>query len=117
MDDGTEWDDVKLSPLLVKDGDVIKFKRVNDMAIGDVIITYNFESSEVELKTIQNMEIIFKENQILGSLDVEPVDLYLPFVSANSTLIQHNRCSGACSNNGCADGFACGNCSFYVCNK
>ena len=117
MDDGTEWDDVKLSPLLVKDGDVIKFKRVNDMAIGDVIITYNFESSEVELKTIQNMEIIFKENQILGSLDVEPVDLYLPFVSANSTVIQHNRCTKGCASNACFDSFACGNCSFYVCNK
>lgn len=115
--DGTEWDDVKRSPLLVKDGDVIKFKRVNDMVVGDVIITYNFELLEIELKTIQNMEIIFKENQILGSLDVEPVDMYLPFVSANSALIQHNRCMSGCASNSCFDYFACGNCSFYVCNK
>ena len=117
MDDGTEWDDVKRSPLLVKDGDVIKFKKVNDMVVGDVIITYNFELFEIQLKTIQNMEIIFKENQILGSLDVEPVDLYLPFVFSNSAVIQHNRCMYGCANNGCFDYFACGNCSFYVCNK
>jgi hypothetical protein len=87
------------------------------MIIGDVIITYNFESSEIELKTIQNMEIIFKENQILGSLDVEPVDLYLPFVSANSTVIQHNICRSFCANNGCEDAKSCSDCSFYVCNK
>lgn len=117
MDDGTEWDDVKRSPLLVKDGDVIKFKKVNDMVVGDVIITYNFELFEIQLKTIQNTEIIFKENQILGSLDVEPVDLYLPFVFANSAVIQHNRCMYGCASNACFDYFACGNCSFYVCNK
>lgn len=117
LDDGTQWDDTKQSPLLVKDGDTIKFKRVNNMEIGDTIVTYNFETLEIELKIIQNMEIIFKENEVLGSLDVEPVDLYLPFVSGDIAVIQHNLCRPFCISNGCANFSACGNCSFYQCYK
>jgi hypothetical protein len=117
LDDGTNWDDAKKSPLLVKDGDVIKFKRVNEMLVGDTIIIYNFENSEVQLKTITNLEIIFKEDQILGALDAEPVDLYLPYVAVEYAVVQHNLCRPFCPGNACNDTYFCGNCTWYYCNK
>ena len=117
LDDNTSWEDVKKSPLLVKDGDVIKFKRVNYMNVGDVIITYNFEEGQIQLKTITNLEVVFKENQILGSLDVEPIDLYLPYVSLEYSIIQHNLCRPWCNANNCSNTANCGNCTWYYCNK
>ena len=117
LNDGTSWNDVKRSPLLVKDNNSIRFKRVNDMVIGDTIVTYNFVDEQVELKTISNLEIVFEENQILGSLDVEPIDLYLPFVATDFTIVQHNLCKPFCNNNGCHDSGNCGDCSWYYCNK
>lgn len=117
LNDGTEWDDTKQSPLLVKDGDVIKFKRVNYMEIGDTIIIYNFETSEIELKTVENIEIVFKENMVLGSLDVEPIDLYLPFVGGDIAVIQHNLCRPFCLTNACANYNNCSNCTTFQCLK
>jgi hypothetical protein len=117
LDDNTSWDDVKKSLLLVKDGDIIKFQRVNNMNIGDVIITYNFQEEQIQLKTITNLEVVFKENQILGSLDVEPNDLYLPYVSLEYSIIQHNKCSAFCNSYGCANSTFCGDCTFAYCNK
>ena len=87
------------------------------MVIGDTIVTYNFVDEQVELKTISNLEIVFEENQILGSLDVEPIDLYLPFVATDFTIVQHNRCRPWCNQNGCNDATDCGDCTWYYCNK
>lgn len=117
LEDGTSWDDTKRSPLLVKIGDNIKFKRVNDLVVGDVMITYNFEVEEIQEKTITGLEILFKEDQILGALDAEPVDLYLPYVAIQYSVVQHNLCRPFCPGNACNNSYFCGNCTWYYCNK
>lgn len=117
LDDGNTWDDLKSGPILIKDNNEIQFKLINDLEIGSTICTFDTTNNSVGYRTIQNIEIIFKENQILATMDVEPTDLYLPLIGNNLTLIQHNLCRNWCSSEKCADSGFCNNCSYYYCNK
>jgi len=117
LDDGTIWDDLKSTPILIKDGDSIKWTLFNDLQIGSMICIFNTEDASLQYKTVQSFEIIFKESQILGTLDVEPTDLYLPLVGENLSIIQHNLCRSWCPSNKCYDGSTCGNCPYFYCNK
>lgn len=117
LDDGTIWDDLKSTPILIKDGDSIKWTLFNDLQIGSTICTFNTEDASLQYKTVQSFEIIFKESQILGTLDVEPTDLYLPLVGENLSIIQHNLCRPWCPSNKCFSSSDCGNCPYFYCNK
>jgi hypothetical protein len=94
LDDETTWDDLPRTQLLVKESatDVIRFKTVNNLEIGDVLELYSTETETIVNKTITGLEIIFKENQIVGSMDTEPIDLFLPLVANTYAIIQHNAC-------------------------
>jgi hypothetical protein len=94
LDDETTWDDLPRTQILVKepDTDVIRFKIVNNLQIGDVLELFSTETETIVNKTITNLEIIFKEDQIIGSMDTEPVDLFLPLVANTYAIIQHNGC-------------------------
>jgi hypothetical protein len=95
LDDETTWDDLPRTQLLVKESatDVIRFKTVNNLEIGDVLELYSTETETIVNKTITGLEIIFKENQIVGSMDTEPIDLFLPLVANTYAIIQHNACN------------------------
>lgn len=116
LNDGTtQWDDVAETPIMVKNNDVISFRRFAELQLGDEVVTYNFETNSPEVKNVQTIDVVFKEDQILGSLDVEPEDVYMPLVSQYITIIQHNFCNKGCKSTGCADPYYCGDCSPVFC--
>ena len=118
LNDGiTQWDELEESPLLVKVGETIMFKTFGSLEIGDSIVTFNFETNLPEIKIIQSIDVVFKDEQVLGSLDVEPEDVYMPLVSQYITLIQHNYCGKGCKSWGCADAQACGDCNPGQCGN
>ena len=61
------------------------------------------------------VDVVFKDEQVLGSLDVEPEDVYMPLVSQYITLIQHNACNKGCKSWGCADETLCNDCTPQQC--
>jgi hypothetical protein len=116
LDDGvTEWDDLNETPLLVKVGETIIFKEFGELQIGDSIVTFNFETNLPEIKNVQSIDVVFKDEQVLGSIDVEPEDVYMPLVSQYITIIQHNQCNKGCKSTACADAYYCGDCSPIFC--
>jgi len=114
-DGNTQWDDLGISRILIKDNDLIRFTLFENLEVGDEIVTYNFETNSVEIKSIQTIEVVYKENQILGVLDAEPTDLYLPLVSDKITIIQHNLCKALCRSTQCANATQCGDCTTFQC--
>ena len=116
LDDGvTEWDDLNETPLLVKVGETIIFKEFGKLQIGDSIVTFNFETNLPEIKNVQSIGVVFKDEQVLGSIDVEPDDVYMPLVSQYITIIQHNACNKGCRATQCADAYYCADCSPIFC--
>jgi hypothetical protein len=120
LEDGTEWDDLPATEILVKNDDVIRFKRVNNLQIGDVLELFSTETETIVNKTITNLEILFKEDTVVGTMDVEPKDLFLPLITNSFAIVQHNACNvNFCSGfgNSCYNYGKCGNCSYYQCAK
>jgi hypothetical protein len=120
LEDGTTWDDLPATEILVRNVDVIRFKRVNNLQVGDVLELFSTETETIVNKTISNLEILFKENQVVGTMDVEPLDLFLPLVTNSFAIIQHNACNvNFCSQfgNECYNYGKCGNCGYYQCAK
>lgn len=120
LDNEIEWDDLPATEVLVRNGDVIRFKRVNTLEVGDVMELFSTETETIVNKTVTNLEILFKEDTIVGTMDVEPKDLFLPLVTNTFAIIQHNACNvNFCSGfgNSCYAYGKCGNCSYYQCNK
>jgi len=116
LDDTTEWDDLPATEVLVRNGDVIRFKRVNTLEIGDVMELFSTETETIVNKTITNLQILFKEDTTIGTMDVEPRDLFLPLITNTFAIVQHNACNvNFCSGfgNSCYAYGKCGNCSNY----
>lgn len=115
LDDSNTFEDIASTMFLVKSGSLVKFKPIAQSEVGDEIVMYNVSSSAVEIKTVTGIETIWKENTILGSMDVEPYDLFLPFVHNDYTLVQHNPCiQPQCGYNSCNPSF--GFQGFIYCN-
>lgn len=117
LNDGTQWDDIQGSTVLFKVGDTVRFKQMLDCKLGDEVIFVNFETTQPEVKVIQSMEVIYKENQILGSLDIEPIDVYLPLISERISLIQHNQCVSKFCRPACSNFTYCQDCAGSVCGE
>lgn len=120
LEDGTTWDDLPATEILIRNADVIRFKRVNNLEIGDVLELFSTETETIVNKTVTNLEILFKENQVVGTMDVEPLDLFLPLVTNSFAIVQHNACNvNFCSQfgNQCYNYGKCGNCGYYQCAK
>lgn len=121
LDGDVTWDDLPTTDVLTRDGDVIKFKKVNNLEVGDVLELFSTETESVINKTITALEVIFKDNQIVGTVDVEPIDLFLPLISNSLTLIQHNACNTAfCAPLGVPQCYIypkCTNCLSIQCQK
>jgi len=93
LDDTIEWDDLPGTQILIREDDVIRFKTVNELEVGDVMELFSTETETVVSKTVTNLEITFKENTDIGAIDVEPIDLFLPLVTNTFAIIQHNACN------------------------
>ena len=125
LNDGNVWDDIASTMMLVKSGSNVVFRTVPDLEVGSEIVMYNVSTGGVEPKTVTNLEVIFKDEQVLGSIDVEPYDLFLPFVHNDYTIIQHNPCQQPnCAYNTCGPGVygfqgnrSCNQCAFTQCVK
>lgn len=121
FEDGSQWDDNETSHILVKEGDNIRFKSVNDFVIGDVIECIETINYTLVHKTISNLSIVFKENIRLGEIDVEAKDVFLPLVANNLAVIQHNACNVICQGSrgkapSCYSFPQCNNCAPFQCN-
>jgi len=120
LDNEIEWDDLPATEILVRNGDEIRFKRANALEIGDVMELFSTETETIVNKTVTNLEILFKGDTVVGSMDVEPKDLFLPLISNAFAIVQHNACNaGFCSGfgNDCYNYGKCGNCGYYQCWK
>jgi len=121
FEDGTQWDDNETSHILVKEGDNIRFKTVNDFVVGDVVECIETINYTLVHKTVSNLNIIFKENIRLGEINVEAKDVFLPLVANNLAVIQHNVCNAICSSRGkwpsCQSYAQCGNCNPASCTQ
>ena len=96
LEDGITWDDSVGTRILTKNGDVIKFKYINDLIIGDEIEMVNVLDNTIVNKTIQNLAPVFKYGVIMGDFDVESKDVYLSIIQNNLALIMHNTCAVKC---------------------
>jgi hypothetical protein len=118
LDDTIEWDDLPGTEILIREDDVIRFKTVNELEVGDVMELFSTETETIVSKAVTNLEITFKENTDIGTIDVEPLDLFLPLVTNTFAIIQHNACnSGFCKQYGydCNFFFKCTDCSPSQC--
>ena len=118
LDDTIEWDDLPGTEILIREDDVIRFKTVNELEVGDVMELFSTETETIVSKAVTNLEITFKENTDIGTIDVEPLDLFLPLVTNTFAIIQHNACnSGFCKQYGydCNFYFKCTDCSPSQC--
>jgi hypothetical protein len=93
---GKTWSDLPTSDILTREGDdIIKFKPLSEFIIGDVIMFFNIETESFVEDSISNIEYEFK-TILIGQMDVEPVDLFLPIIDGGFALIQHNLCGTKC---------------------
>jgi hypothetical protein len=116
LDDGTIWNDLENSVVLIKENDTVTFRNINNLKVGDTLCTVNVNTTQTTLKTITGLEVVFLEGLDVGELDVEPYDVYLPMVSTDTAVIQHNACKAAiCAGNGCNTFSICSDCSFGQC--
>jgi hypothetical protein len=118
LEDSITWDDLPGTEILIREGDVIRFTTVNELQVGDVMELFSTESETVVSKTITNLEVTFKENTDVGTIDVEPLDLFLPLVTNTFAIIQHNACNSSfCRqySNDCNYYYKCTDCNASQC--
>lgn len=117
LDDNKQFDDLQSSTFMFKKNNDIFFKQVLDCEVGDEIVFVNFQTEQPEVKMIQSIEVLYKENQILGALDAEPIDVYLPLISEHISLVQHNACNAKVCKPLCANFTYCQDCAGSVCGN
>jgi len=93
LEDSIIWDDLPGTQILVREDDIIRFKLVNELEVGDVMELFSTETETIVSKAVTDLEITFKENADIGEIDVEPLDLFLPLVTNAFAIIQHNACN------------------------
>ena len=118
LEDSIIWDDLPGTEILIREGDIIRFTTVNELQVGDVMELFSTETETVVSKTITNLEVTFKENTEVGTIDVEPIDLFLPLVTNIFAIIQHNACNASfCKQYSydCNFYFKCTDCTMQQC--
>jgi hypothetical protein len=118
LEDSVIWDDLPSTEILVREGDIIKFKRVNELEVGDVMELFSTETETIVSKAVTDLEITFKENTDVGTIDVEPLDLFLPLVTNTFAIVQHNACNASfCKqySQDCNFYFKCTDCDYFQC--
>jgi hypothetical protein len=94
LDDGTVFSDIEESTVMCNKNGITKFKRFEDLEIGESLYVININTNEMELKTISTADWVY-DKQNIYEIDVEETDTYITLQEEVSTLtyglIQHNR--------------------------
>lgn len=114
LDNGFEWNDGYSTKLLAKklEGETIKFTKVEDLEINDIVYFWDSATNEYITHTILSTSPIWVENQIIYKIDISPNDVYLTSAYDNVKFVQHNYVDCSCC-------FQWGyiNCGDYCCNN
>lgn len=104
LEDGTQWNELAETTFYVESAgsDVTQFDKLNRIIVGDKLITYNKNTSEISKKEIVALDIVYDEVTAY-ELDVEPSDLFLVDLNSSELAIQHN--------------YACSWCGWYSCGS
>ena len=108
LENGVSWTEFKDTMYLVQAAasNNTYFDRLNTVEIGDKIVTYNKNTSELSTLTITNIEIVYDE--VMGyNIDIAPSDLFLVDITTDLFAIQHNIICDYCGWYCCG----CWNCS------
>jgi hypothetical protein len=103
LENGVSWNEFKDAQYLIQtaNSNVTYFDRINTIEVGDKIVTYNKNTSELSTLTITGLEIVYDE--IVGyNIDIAPSDLFLVDITTDLFAIQHNYICDYCG------WFACG---------
>jgi hypothetical protein len=91
LENGVSWNELRDAEYLIQaaDSSVTYFDRLNTVEIGDKMVTYNKNTSELSTLTITGIEIVYDE--IIGyNIDIQPSDLFLVDITTDLFAIQHN---------------------------
>lgn len=91
LEDGTTWSDLAGTTFYteISGSDVTQFNKLNHIIVGDKLLIYNKNTSEVTKKEITNLELVY-DSKLAYSVDVEPSDLFLVDINSIEYVIQHN---------------------------
>jgi hypothetical protein len=109
LENGVSWNLFKDTEFLIQavDSGTTYFDRLNTVEIGDKIVIYNKNTSELSTLTITGLDIVYDE--IIGyNIDIEPSDLFLVDITTDLFAIQHNYLCQYCG------WFSCGG---YLCQN
>jgi hypothetical protein len=111
LENGVSWNEFRDTEFLFQaaNSDDSYFDRLNTVEVGDKIITYNKNTSELSTLTITGLEIVYDE--VVGfNIDIAPSDLFLVDITTDLFVIQHNLSCQYCGWFSCG-GYLCqGNC-------
>jgi hypothetical protein len=123
LDNGFEWNDGYFTKFLIKksNGDTIKFIKVEDLEVNDVIYFWNTSTNEYVTHYVTSITPIWVENQIIYTIDIAPNDIYLTSAYDNIKFVQHNLincdCCFAYFYNNCGTSYCCASGGCPQCNK
>jgi hypothetical protein len=102
LENGTYWNEFKNTEFLIQaaNSNIHYFDKINKVEIGDKIVTYNKNTSELSTLTIVGLDIVYDE--VVGyNIDISPSDLFLVDITNDLFAIQHNVNCAYCGWFGC----------------
>lgn len=104
LEDGTTWSDLGGTTFYteISGSDVTQFNKLNHIIVGDKLLIYNRNTSEITKKEVTNLEIVY-DSKLAYGIDVEPSDLFLVDINSMEFAIQHN--------------YMCDWCGWYSCGS
>jgi len=97
FDNGSSMVDTPNSNYLIEESgsasNMVYYTYANSLVVGDKVLVYEPSTSEVTRLEVTNLEVVYQYNKYLGSIDVEPYDIYLTEITQGYYAIQHNPCT------------------------
>jgi hypothetical protein len=117
LEDGTNWTDLQDTKFYIQlsGSNVTQFDKLNNIIVGDKLLIYDKDTSEISTKGITNLEIVY-DSKITYALNVEPSDLFLVDINSTQFAIQHNPDCYYCGWFSCGDyscDYTCFGCPGY----
>ena len=117
LEDGINWTDLQDTKFYIQlsGSNVTQFDKLNNIIVGDKLLIYDKDTSEISTKGITNLEIVY-DSKITYALNVEPSDLFLVDINSTQFAIQHNPDCYYCGWFSCGDygcDYTCFGCPGY----
>ena len=98
LNDGTSFDDApenEIYTVISGSNDITRFEFINKLLVGDKIVYFESGSSNHVTKEISSLDIVYKDNFYIYSVDIEPYDYFLVDSKNGDGLfsIHHNMCN------------------------